>query len=50
MQFGDTLEPPRSDRVLTVVFGGGVRLEVPPGFDGATLARVVEMLAQRTAA
>lgn len=50
VQFGDALEPARSDRVLTVVFGGGVRLEVPPGFDGATLARVVEMLAQRTAA
>jgi hypothetical protein len=50
VQFSEALEPPRSDRVLTVVFGGGVRLEVPPGCDGATLARVVEILAQRTTA
>jgi hypothetical protein len=50
VQFGDALEPARSDRVLTVVFGGGVRLEVPPGCNGATLARVVDVLAQRTTA
>ena len=47
VQFSEALEPARSDRVLTVVFGGGVRLEVPPGCDGATLARVVDVLAQR---
>jgi transposase-like protein len=48
--FSQALEPPRSDRLLTLVFGGGVRVEVPPGFDGATLARLVDVLAQRTAA
>lgn len=50
VQFGDTLEPPGRERVLTVVFGGGVRLEVPSGCDGATLAQVVDVLAQRTTA
>ena len=50
VQFSQALEPPRPDRVLSVVFGGGVRLEVLPGFDAATLARVVDVLVQRTAA
>jgi hypothetical protein len=50
VQFGETVEPAKRDRVLTVVFGGGVRLEVPPGFDGATLARVVEVLQERAGA
>lgn len=50
VQFSEALGPPRPERVLSVVFGGGVRREVLPGFDAATLARVVEMLAQRTAA
>lgn len=50
VQLGEAREPPPSDRVLSVVFDGGVRLEVLPGFDAATLARVVDVLAQRTAA
>jgi transposase-like protein len=50
VQFSETVEPLWRDRVLTVVFGGGVRLEVPPGFDGATLARVVEVLQERAGA
>jgi hypothetical protein len=50
VQFSEALGPPRSDRVLTVVFGDGVRLEVLPGFDAATLARLVEVLQERAAA
>ena len=38
------LEPPRADPALTLVFAGGVRLEVVPGFDAATLQRVVQVL------
>ncbi len=50
VQFSEPVEAPRRDRVLTVVFGDGVRLEVLPGFDAATLARVVEVLRERAAA
>jgi hypothetical protein len=38
------LEPPRADPALTLVFAGGVRLEVVPGFDAVTLQRVVQVL------
>jgi transposase-like protein len=50
VQFSEPVEPPRRDRVLTVVFGDGVRLEVLPGFDAATLARLVEVLQELAAA
>ena len=35
---------------LTLVFASGVRVQVSPGFDAATLARVVGLLQQGTAA
>jgi len=38
------------ESALRLVFSGGVRLEVSAGFDAATLARVVAVLAERTAA
>jgi transposase-like protein len=38
------------ESALRLVFSGGVRLEVSTGFDAATLARVVAVLAERTAA
>jgi hypothetical protein len=50
VQFSEPVEPLRRDRVLTVVFGDGVRLEILPGFDAATLARLVEVLQERAAA
>jgi hypothetical protein len=38
------------ESALRLVFSGGVRLEVSAGFDAATLARGVAVLAERTAA
>lgn len=49
VQILDAVEPPRGDRGLTLVFPGGVRLEVIPGFDAATLTRVVEVLREGSA-
>jgi hypothetical protein len=50
VQLIEGLEPPRGDRPLTLVLSGGLRLEVVAGFDAATLARVVEVLQERTTA
>ncbi len=39
-----------AEQVLTLEFTNGVRVQVSPGFDAATLARVVGLLQERTAA
>jgi len=38
------LDEPATDSGIVVVAGGGVRIEVTPGFDGATLKRVLATL------
>ena len=46
----DEVSPPDTGPALRLVFADGVRLEIAPGFDGATLRRVVGLLREGASA